>query len=39
MGRLGVLADSFRWVISVGFWCLRMVSGGFRWFAVSVVTL
>ena len=37
--RVGsVTADSFGWVIADGFGWLRMVSGGFGWFAVLVVT-
>ena len=29
-----VAANSFGWVVADGFGCLRMVSGGFGWFAV-----
>ena len=37
--RVGSLAgDSFGWVVADGFGWLRMVSGGFGWFAVLVVT-
>ena len=37
--RVGsVAADSFWWVVADSFGWLRMVSGGFGWFAVLVVT-
>ena len=38
--RVGsVAADIFGWVVADGFVWLRMVSGGFGWFVVLVVTL
>ena len=33
-----VAVDSFGWVVANGFGWLRMISGGFGWFAVLVAT-
>ena len=38
--RVGsVAADSFEWVVANRFRWFRVASGGFRWFAVLVVTV